>query len=162
MASLDDMLADSVTRRTAGELEARKTYWSHVAVLEEVVVGDREVRAYVDRWLPSGKDVAIDALVWVDGYVYRVVTSNTAWIGRVADNEVRSAAVELDLVKGEMKNQGSWGTTTLLLSVELPAALRRSASEDSVWSQNLRVQLSREEALRVAAPFMDWRVAGLE
>jgi hypothetical protein len=154
MASLGDMLANSITRRDAVELDARKTYWSHLAVLEEVVVAGQEVKAYVDRWVPSDEGNVIDALVWVGGNVYRVVTGNTAWIGRVAENEVGSVALELDLIKKEMKGEGSWGTTTFLLSVVLPAALRWSAAEDGVWSLDLRPQLSQEDALRVAAQFM--------
>jgi hypothetical protein len=154
MASLNEMLANSITRRDAVELDARKTYWSHLAVLEEVVVAGREVRAYVDRWVPSDKGTAIDALVWVEGSIYRVVTSDTAWIRRVADAEVGRAGLELDLVKREIKGEGSWGTATFLLSIELPAALRWGATEDSVWSLDLHPTLSQEDALRVAAPFM--------
>ena len=160
MASLDDMLANSTTRRGAVAVDARKTFWSHLAVLEEVVVGGREVRAYVDRWVPTNEGEAIDALVWVEGSIYRVVTGASAWIGRVPENEVGSAALELDLAKKEIKGEGSWGTTRFLLSVELPPALRWSAEEDTVWSLDLRSQLSKEDALRAAAPFMGRPGAG--
>lgn len=154
MASLGDILANSTTRRTSEGLEARKTYWSHLAVLEELVVAGRDVSGYIDRWVTSDEDKVIDALVWVESSLYRVITGNSAWIGRVADSEMRSAALELDLTKGEMKGEGSWGMATVRLSMELPAALRWSAAEDSVWSLELLPSLSREEALRAAAPFM--------
>ncbi len=126
----------------------------HTFALEQLVLRDGELMAYVDQRVEGDPGPRIDAIAWVGENIFRVVTEGTmVWIAKVAASTVTSV-FEIDVRLGYFRDDMGFGQQTVQLTLRLPEGLQRDETDTGIWQVDLRTSLSERRAVECVAPFI--------